>query len=190
MFRSKQQKHRPDSDPENGPEQAGEQGGQQGHNADPDETAALIERLEAERDDAVQKWKRALADYQNYQRRALLSEQEARRQGATDILQRIIPILDHFDNALAQDHSKASAEQVAAGLRAIRDEFYRALSAHGVTVIDPEPNAEFNPSMHEAMTNQPAEGVEPGNVAATFQVGYALGDRVIRPAKVAVASKE
>jgi molecular chaperone GrpE len=63
----------------------------------------------------------------------------------------------------------------------------RVLELHGVALINPKPNDEFDPNRHSAIMQQAAEGVEPGRVSATYQPGYALGDRVIRSAKVAVA---
>lgn len=162
---------------------------------DPDQTQALLDQLsgelaaaKAERDDLDSKWKRALADYQNFQRRAAQNEQEARRQGVTSVLHSVMPVLDHFDLALAQTPGDESARRILDGVTVIRTELLRALELHGVTVISPAPNAEFDPLRHQAVTHLPAEGVEPGRVASTFQVGYALGDRVIRSAKVAVAA--
>lgn len=157
----------------------------------PDEDAhAQVLRLSSERDEAVTQWKRALADFQNYQRRSLTNEQEAKRQGVTGVLTSVLPVLDHFDLALAQpmpSHSDDSSRKILEGVRAIRAELLRVLENHGVTLIQPRPGDEFDPNRHSAIMQQPGEGVPPGHVSATFQPGYSLGDRVIRSAKVAVA---
>ena len=58
---------------------------------------------------------------------------------------------------------------------------------HQVTTIRPEPNDEFTPGRHEALAQMPREGVKPGRVVEVYQPGYALGDRVLRAAKVIVA---
>ncbi|HYE03175.1 MAG TPA: nucleotide exchange factor GrpE, partial [Phycisphaerales bacterium] len=60
----------------------------------------------------------------------------------------------------------------------------------GVSILAPEPGAEFDPTRHQAIMHQAREGVAPGHVVATLQAGYMLGDRVIRPAKVSVAPSE
>jgi molecular chaperone GrpE len=150
-----------------------------------------IAQLAAERDAANEKYLHALADFQNYQRRALMNEQEARRQGVTAVLSSILPVLDHFDLALNQPVGGGPAEAVMEGVRAIRAELIKALGAHGVTLINPAPNDEFDPNRHQAiMHGAPGDtGVQPGRVLATFQSGYALGDRVVRAAKVSVASE-
>lgn len=147
-------------------------------------------QLMLERDEMEAKWKRAIADFQNYQRRAAESEREARKQGTTSTLMAILPVIDHFDLALDQDPETVSVEQLIEGVRTIRDEFIRVIESRGVTLIAPKPGDEFNPGNHEALTQQPAEGVDPGCISALFQVGYMLDARVIRPAKVAVAPTE
>jgi molecular chaperone GrpE len=144
-------------------------------------------RLRQELDDLNAKYLRTLADYQNSQRRHAANEREARLQGATAVVLSILTVMDHFDLALAQDPATTTAERIIAGVRVIRDELAKALQAHGVTTITAEPNDPFDPTRHEAVMQQAADGVEPGHVAATLQAGYALGERVIRPAKVAVA---
>ncbi len=151
--------------------------------------AALVSAL-AERDDQFAKLQRAVADHQNFQRRAGINEREARTQALTGVVQSIIPVLDNFELALGQDASKVTAEQIAGGVTVIRDELLRVLGSYGVTKIDPQVGDEFNPMEHEAMLQQPAEGVGPGCIAAALGVGYKLGERVVRPAKVAVVPGE
>ncbi len=156
-----------------------------------DELVAELEKLRAERDEHNQRYLRTLADFQNYQRRALQNEQTAKVEGMTKAVERIFGVLDHFDLALNQDTSKASAEQIVQGVKLIRDEFSRVLASLGVGLINPKPNDEFVPGRHEAVMQQPAEGVEPGRVVACFQPGYTLmsgtTERVLRAAKVSVS---
>ncbi len=158
------------------------------HGDDP--VAALEERIDAlqrELDEAKSLRLRALADFQNYQRRSIQNEEEAKRQGAASVLRTVINSLDHFDQALAQA-DKLSPEQAVAGIKLIRDEIVRAIEqGHGVAVIRPNPNDEFTPGRHEALAQLPREGVAPGHIVEVYQPGYALGDRVLRAAKVIVA---
>ncbi len=88
--------------------------------------------------------------------------------------------------ALLQDPEKVAAEQVIEGVKMIRDEFIRMLSGYGVSSIDPKVGDEFNPIEHAAMMQQAVEGIEPGHISLNMGIGYKLGDRVVRPAKVAV----
>jgi molecular chaperone GrpE len=147
----------------------------------------LLVRITKERDEAVTQWKRSLADFQNYQRRALQNEQEAKRQGVTGVLNSVLPVLDHLDQAASQPAPDDACRKIVEGVKVIQQELLRVLEGHGVTFINPQPNDAFDPNRHSAIMQQEAAGVEPGNVSKTFQAGYALGDRVIRSAKVAVA---
>lgn len=147
--------------------------------------------LQAELEEARNKNLRLLADYDNFQRRASRNELAARSEGVSRVASSVVGVMDHFDMALVQDPSKATAEQIIAGVRVIREELLKVLSQHGVTLITPAKNEEFLPGRHEAVTQLAAEGAESGRVSQLFQAGYLLtslgGERVLRAAKVAVA---
>jgi len=175
-------KRRDDDEPGDGAERPG--GGAPPSGEDLHEQ---VLRLTTERDELRGQLQRSFADFQNYQRRSHQNEQEAKRQGLTAVLTSVLPVLDHFDVALAQPATDDASRKILEGVKAIRAEFAKALESHGVRTIAPQPNDEFDPNRHSAIMQQPAPGVEPGHVSAVFQPGYALGDRVIRSAKVAVA---
>lgn len=163
----------------------------------PDEIVAMEDenlRLKGELAEMQQKYLRTLADYQNSQRRAVGNEQEAKLQARTGVVQSILSVVDHFDLALAQDPAKATAEQIISGVKVIRDELMQVLQAQGVRVVSPGAGDEFQPSCHQAILQQKAEGVAPGRIVSTLQVGFTIAgpgaDRVIRPAKVSVAPQE
>jgi len=137
------------------------------------------------------KYQRALADYRNYQQRAVANERQARVAGEADVLQSVVRILDYFDMALQQDPEKVSAEQILGGVRLIKDELVRAIGSHGVSRIEPSPGEEFDPLRHEAVEQvEPTDQAGPGEVARLAQPGYQHADRVLRPAKVGVARSE
>lgn len=151
---------------------------------------ADVERLASERDDAEGRYRRVLADFANYQKRALANEDEARKRGMTGVLESVITTLDHFEQAMSQDPSRADPAKLAQGLKMIHGELIRAITSHGAGVIEPKPGDEFDPHLHLAITRRAAQGVPPGHIVELFQTGYTLGDRVLRPAKVVVAPAE
>ena len=153
----------------------------------PPEVALFIEQLTRERDEAEQARMRALADFKNFQRRSLENEQRARRDGSSSIIRGLFPALDHFDLALQNADSATSIEQVLDGVRMVKGEIARALEANGIEILSPGSGEEFDPDRHEAVAQQPCEGIEPGRVWATIQAGYALQGMVLRPAKVVLA---
>lgn len=150
-----------------------------------------LAQAQAQFNEAQQKYLRTLADYQNSQKRAINNEQEARTQARSSLVQQVLSVVDHFDLALTQDPTKATADQIISGVKVIRDELMRVLQANGVGLISPAPGEEFTPGRHEAIMQQAAQGVASGHVVATFQTGYTIqsgnNERVIRPAKVSVA---
>lgn len=148
-----------------------------------------IAELESRAADAEARALRTLADYQNFQKRAANNEVEARRQGITGTIMALLPVMDNFDIALGQDVSKMSAEQLLGGVEMVRAEFERALGNQGVSAIKPQKGDEFDAGLHEAVTQQPSDEVEPGRIIESFQTGYKLGDRVLRPAKVVIATE-
>jgi molecular chaperone GrpE len=158
-----------------------------GDGGDAGDVQDLIERLTAARDEAIAAKLRAQADFANFQRRSIENEARARIGGLVQLTRALMPVLDHFDLALAQDHSKLTAEQMAQSIAMTRAELQKALEQNGIARIEPEPGTVFDPMQHDAVMKQPAQGIAPGCVSMRFQTGWRLGEGVIRPAKVAVA---
>lgn len=168
----------------------GEGGGEgDGGGVDPEVVAHEdpAEALRGELDEWQEKYRRALADFQNFQRRSIENEAEARRQGVRNVVEKLLSVLDNFDLALQSAQGATNAEQILSGVTVIRDEMFIALKSLGLERIGAEVGEEFDPQRHEAMTRMPAEGVAPGHVSAALAPGYTLNDRVIRPAKVGIA---
>jgi molecular chaperone GrpE len=151
---------------------------------------ARVEELEAELAGAHDARQRALADFTNYQRRALLNESAARKAGASRVVECLLTLADHLDMALMQDPANVSAAAVMDGVSLIRDELSRILTEHGVSAINPEPGEEHDPARHDALGIMPVEGVDAGHIARVEQPGYEMGGRVVRPAKVFLAPGE
>lgn len=153
-----------------------------------------IAELQSQLTEANSRALRALADFQNFERQAARNQRLAHLDGVASLAARLVTVLDHFDLALAQDSSTASAAQIMDGVKVIRDELVKSLGSSGVVLIVPQRGEPFTPGRHEAIMQQQAEGVDAGCVVATLQPGYALanatpagGDRLLRPAKVSVA---
>ena len=152
-----------------------------------EELRAAIQSLEAEVAKAKEDTLRAIADFQNLQRRTMEQEPRLRMNAAGGVVRQVIPVLDNFDLALAQDPSRMTVEGAIEGLRMVRTELIRALERSGVELIQPKAGDAFDPHQAEAIMQQPAAGIASGHVSMTLQPGYRLGDTVLRPAKVAVA---
>ncbi|MBM4099497.1 MAG: nucleotide exchange factor GrpE [Planctomycetes bacterium] len=152
-----------------------------------EEMKSALHALEAELAKAKEDTLRAVADFQNLQRRTMEQEPRLRMNAAGGVVRNVIPVLDNFDLALAQDPSRMTVEGAIEGLRMVRTELIRALERSGVELIQPTAGDAFDPHHAEAIMQQPVAGIASGHVSMTLQPGYRLGDTVLRAAKVAVA---
>lgn len=123
--------------------------------------------------------KRALADYQNLERRV---EEERRLVGQLSsavLVEKFLPVLDNLEKA--QSHLKDE------GLEMVIRQFKDILESEGIEEINAE-GAQFDPNLHEAV--EVAEGPDEGRVVKVQVKGYKMNDKVLRVAKVVVSSKE
>jgi molecular chaperone GrpE len=128
-------------------------------------------------------WQRSVADFQNYRRRVDAESKDTYQNAVGNIVKRYLPILDDLERALDQcPPGLAWAD----GIELIYRKLKNILETEGVKRIEAE-GQPFDPTFHEAILQEEAEGVESGTVLAVIQNGYMVGDRVIRPAQVKVA---
>jgi molecular chaperone GrpE len=140
--------------------------------------------LEAERDEAIDRWKRAAADFDNFRKRAARERDEYVTLANERLVKELLPILDDLERALAAvgEHEEATVEE---GVRLVHRSLASLLQRNGVEEISTE--GQFDPHVHEALLSQPSEAEE-GSVIDVVQKGYKLGDRVVRPARVVIAA--
>jgi molecular chaperone GrpE len=156
--------------------------------------AAEIAALVAERDRAVDQLKRTMADLQNIRKRHSKELDDVRKRAVEELATKLLPVLDNFHLALAthEQHDAAAgrndAHAMVEGLRMVRKLLQDALAQHGLAEL-PALGRPFDPNIHEAIGVDPATSVAPGHVSRVMQQGYALGERVLRPARVYVAGE-
>jgi molecular chaperone GrpE len=139
--------------------------------AESEAAAALEDRL-----------KRALADLDNYRKRSAKETDRRVQETRESLLRDWLEAVDSIDRALQMEPDGPAAP----GLRAVLDQMESILARHGVTRMG-EPGEEFDPERHEAISVRD-DGERPDHtVADVARSGYALGDRVLRPAQVVVA---
>ena len=127
---------------------------------------------------------RARADYENLSRRVQRDATMERERAKARVLEHFIPL-----NELAQmagHQAEAHPGPLADGVKLMAREFARLLEREGLTPVGIVGEA-FNAAHHEAVATETVDGVPPGAVSRVIQVGYRMGDRVLRYAKVAVA---
>lgn len=154
-------------------EQAHEEAGLQ-------EKADALEAKLAEREkELLDRLARLQADFENFRRRAREEGTAASARGKEAFLRALLPVVDNLDRALAHTEDE--------GFRLLARQLQSTLQQQGVTVLAPEGEA-FDAKLHEAIGKEPKPGVKAGTVVTVVEKGYALDGRVLRPARVVVAS--
>ena len=160
---------------------------------DPDDTgegkapdpADEIELLRQQAQDNHEKFIRAAAELENYRKRAARDVENARRYGLERLAQALLPVRDSLEAGVASAE-QADVEALLDGKKATLRLLDAALEQVGIEELDPE-GEPFDPSKHEAMTLAPSDTAEPNTVLTVVQKGYAIHDRLLRPARVIVA---
>jgi molecular chaperone GrpE len=139
--------------------------------------------------DYKDRWMRSAADLENVRRRSRRDVALAESRGVARLARELLPALDNLDRALAaaENQPENADHHLTDGIRLVQAELLGALERVGITPDAPI-GKPFDPHVHEAVAQQPADGVEPGVVTEVYQAGYRLGDEVLRAAKVVVSS--
>jgi molecular chaperone GrpE len=155
--------------------------------------AALIEQLANEAAELKDRLLRTLAEMENLRRRTEREVAESRAYGVSSLARDILAIADNMARALQTVRAELK-EREDAGVKALLDgvelterELSKVLEKHGVRKFQPEPREKFDPNLHQAMYEVQDSALPAGTVAQVVQAGYMIGDRMLRPALVAVA---
>lgn len=152
-----------------------------------DTPQAIIEQLKGELEQLRADALRERADLDN-QRKRLAREVEMARKFANErLLGDLLPLFDSMQAGLA---AAAEGDPLRAGMELTLRQLHRIAEANGLLEVAPEAGDTFDPERHQAMSMIDAPGVAPGAVAQTFQKGYLLNERLLRPALVVVAKQD
>ncbi len=155
--------------------------------AEPAGDETPLQQAERERDEYKDKWLRAQAEAQNQARRLRLDREEAVRFATADFARALLGVVDDFERTLEAAEDGSDAEALVQGVRIVYDHLLKVLHEHHVTGIE-SVGQPFDPSCHEALTQQPSDEHPQGTVMQEVQRGYRLHDRVLRPARVIISS--
>ena len=135
---------------------------------------------------------RALAEMENLRKRTEREVADARVYGVTTFARDILNVADNMHRALnaldteLRERADTSVKALLDGVEITERELLKVLDKHGVKKLDPL-GQKFDPNRHQAMYEVPDASVPAGHVANVVQSGYLIGDRVLRPALVAIA---
>jgi molecular chaperone GrpE len=142
----------------------------------------MMERIR----DTHERMLRAVADLENYKKRANKEKEEVQKFGNEGLLREFVPVMDNLDRALEHAKSNSDFDSLLAGLAMTRKQFEDALARHGVRSFSAV-GQPFDPHLHEAMQHVETTEVPPHHVVSEMVRGYTLNERLVRPALVSVA---
>ena len=150
-----------------------------------EEMAVLAEELEAarlERDQYLEALRRLKAEFENSRKRQERERERLFSMASERLVQELLPVLDNLDRALE------AGGDIREGVLATRNQLADVLGNEGLAPVasDGQP---FDPNVHEAVMGRPSEDHEEGTILQTFERGYLLNGKPIRPAKVVVAKQ-
>ena len=131
------------------------------------------------------KYLRAVAELENVRKRASRDIENARKYALENFSRELLSVSDSLE--LAADSEDLDIKSLRSGNKATLQLMISTMEQFGFEVIDPH-GEPFDAEYHEAISMQPSDQVEPGSVLTVFQKGYMLNKRLLRPARVIVAS--
>jgi molecular chaperone GrpE len=134
------------------------------------------------------KYVRAVAELDNYRKRAAREKADAIQYGNETLLRDILPLVDGMDRALEHACNSEDFEAFKKGLKLLQGQLLGCLQKHGVEMIDTA-GKDFDPHVHEAMMQVESAEHEDSQVVGEFERGYLLNGRLLRPAKVSVCKR-
>ena len=150
--------------------------------------------LEAQLQDASQRALRSHAELENFRKRAQRELVDERRYAVVPLVRDLLPVVDNLQRAIDATATRSVSEgqsddsaSLLSGVQMVLAQFETILKQHQCVRIETV-GAAFDPNVHEAIGQEPSDEHAAGTVTRSFQAGYKLHDRTIRPAQVFVST--
>ena len=141
------------------------------------------EETSSEDNEYLEKYQRLMADFANYKQREEKSKADFKKFASSSLVEKLLPVLDNFDRALKD---KDMEDPFVKGVIMIRDEFLKILKSEGLEEIESD-GCVFDHNLHHAVMTEASDTVKEDHIIETFQKGYTLHGKVLRPAMVKVS---
>ena len=136
---------------------------------------------------ADDRYLRLQADFDNYRKRVLREKDELYRRANQDIMEELLPVIDHIELAFGSAGESHQHDPVVEGFRLVADQLMGVLSKFGLSPIETA-EQEFDPNLHEAILHMPSPDVAENFIVSQARGGYKLGERLLRASQVVVSS--
>ena len=167
-------------------ETAGEENTENTENAENTEQEA--DKLKQDFENLNSQYLRLAADFENYRKRQAQEREELLKYGAQECMKKVIEVVDNFDRASEMVNKIEDLDKMKESFFVLNKQLTESLAKLGLEQIK-SVGEKFDPNLHEAIMQTQTEEYPEETVIQEFQKGYKLGDKVLRPARVAVAVK-
>lgn len=161
--------------------------------ADPDggqptELRQALEQARAQADEHREQMLRTAAELENLRKRSAREMENARKFGTERLVGELLVVIDSLEMGLQAAQAEGGGSALIEGQQATLKLLLNVLEKYGVQAIDPQ-GERFDPQFHEAISVVPGTGAEPDSIITVVQKGYLLHERLLRPARVIVATE-
>lgn len=158
-------------------------------NQEPDQNTSFLEQitqLQAQVSQQKDIALRALADLDNYRKRALREKEDTRKFANAALIEGLLPIIDNLQLGLDSVKDNPQIASLAQGFQLVLEQLNNLLKDFGLTVINPEGQC-FDPNTQECVSHIPHNEIPDNDIVQVIRKGYALHEKLLRPATVIVS---
>lgn len=145
-----------------------------------------LEEWQSKANEYLDGWQRSRADFANYKKRVEREQAQVSQRATANVIKYFLEVMDDLELALKNRPQEGEGASWADGVELVYRKFSSILETEGVTPIETD-GQYFDPTLHEAITNEDNPDFESGQIIEVLKRGYFIGDRVLRPATVRVA---
>ena len=154
----------------------------------PESPEERIAALEAERNELKDKWLRTAAEFENWKKRARVTQNEAEANARERVLRDVVEIADNLERAAEHaGDGTVDGPSILKGVQLVLRVLHQKLERHEVRAFESKGQV-FDPRVHEAISRVESADVPSGSVAVELQKGYRIGEKLLRPAMVSVST--
>ena len=146
-----------------------------------------LESLQQELESTKDSWLRSRAEFDNYKKRVQRDSARTYKDAMSSTLKLFLSASDDLERALKNKPESKEAEGWVNGIELVLQKLNNQMKNQGVERMDIQPGDEFDPNIHEAITQEEHPEFKEGQIIEVVQPGYKISDRIIRPAMVRVA---
>ena len=145
-----------------------------------------LEEWQSKANEYLDGWQRSRAEFANYKKRVEREQAQVSQRATANVIKHFLEVMDDLELALKNRPQEGEGASWADGVELVYRKFSSILETEGVTPIETD-GQYFDPTLHEAITNEDNPDFESGQIIEVLKRGYFIGDRVLRPATVRVA---